>query len=403
LIGNQNFAAQSGDDLHGGDPGARGVARGGLDVQPAHPGHLKDSVQPVVAEYHGVAPVDVQPAEQDHLSAAVDGAPIGLKGALYFSLKIFGHLRSHMPRYYLLIVTLLLTTCSQISPTGFPPTRPPVFTPTTALTQASSPVPSTIPSHTPTAAPTSTSTVPPGFVSSPPTPIQTPTLVAGPAPTLVPIAMTFIRNGDRTKPLVALTFDLCQKPELPSWFDQGIYDALTDAQVPATFFLGGDWMRTHVAQTRLLAGNPLFELGNHSWSHPDMPDLATEDEMSAEILKTQDIMYQLTGRQPRLFRPPSGKYNDIVLDVVARHGLMTIQWDADTADPVPDNDAQNIVKLVRERTQNGSIILMHANGRGWHTAEALPVMIKYLRGAGYCLVTVPQLIGLDPTPAACGD
>jgi peptidoglycan/xylan/chitin deacetylase (PgdA/CDA1 family) len=146
----------------------------------------------------------------------------------------------------------------------------------------------------------------------------------------------------------------------------------------------------------------LFELGNHSWSHPDMPALATEAEMSAEILKTQDMMYQLTGRQPRLFRLPAGLYNNIVLDVVAEHGLTTIQWDADTADPVGDNDAQNIVKLVKERTQNGSIILMHANGRGWHTAEALPEMIRYLRGAGYCLVTVGQMIGMDAVPETCG-
>jgi peptidoglycan/xylan/chitin deacetylase (PgdA/CDA1 family) len=227
-------------------------------------------------------------------------------------------------------------------------------------------------------------------------------LIPGPAPTLQPIARTFIKNGDRSKPLVALTFDMCQKPELPSWFDQGIYDALTQAQAPATFFMGGDWMRTHVAETRLLAGNPLFELGNHSWSHPDMSQLATEAEMSAEVIKTQDMMYQITGRQPRLFRLPSGLYTNIVLDVIAKHGLTTIQWDADTADPVPSNDAQNIVKLVKERTQNGSIILMHANGRGWHTAEALPGMIRYLRGAGYCLVTVPQLIGMDPAPETCG-
>jgi peptidoglycan/xylan/chitin deacetylase (PgdA/CDA1 family) len=33
---------------------------------------------------------------------------------------------------------------------------------------------------------------------------------------------------------------------------------------------------------------------------------------------------------------------------------------------------------------------MHANGRGWHTGEALPEIIKYLRGQGYCLVTVPH-------------
>ena len=121
-----------------------------------------------------------------------------------------------------------------------------------------------------------------------------------------------------------------------------------------------------------------------------------EIQISREIVRTQDILYQLTGRHARLFRPPAGHSNALVQSVVAWNGLYTIQWDVTTADPVPDNDAENINRLVSERVQNGSIIIMHANGRGWHTAEALPEMIRYLRSSGYTLVTVSQLIGQDP-------
>ncbi len=217
------------------------------------------------------------------------------------------------------------------------------------------------------------------------------------APTFPHTDVHLIFHGDREKPYIALTFDMCQKPKLPAWFDADIVEALLDADAPATFFLGGDWMRTHPEETKLLAQYPQFELGNHSWSHPDMIDLE-EIDMHREIVKTQNILYSLTGRQSRLFRPPAGLYNTMLLSVVAYHGLYTIQWDADTADPVPDNDAENINRLVRERVQNGSIILMHGNGRGWHTAEALPEMIRYLRDSGYTLVTVSQMIGLEPMP-----
>jgi peptidoglycan/xylan/chitin deacetylase (PgdA/CDA1 family) len=41
---------------------------------------------------------------------------------------------------------------------------------------------------------------------------------------------------------------------------------------------------------------------------------------------------------------------------------------------------------------------MHMNGRGWHTAEALPVIIKQLRARGYTFVTLSQLLGLAPPP-----
>lgn len=40
----------------------------------------------------------------------------------------------------------------------------------------------------------------------------------------------------------------------------------------------------------------------------------------------------------------------------------------------------------------GSIIIMHANGRGVHTADALPSVISYLRSRGCKLVTVSELL-----------
>ena len=234
------------------------------------------------------------------------------------------------------------------------------------------------------------------------TPTETPTLTASPHPDIAPTLphlpeVQFIYHGDRSKPYVALTFDVCQKPEYPAWFDRAIYDVLLRYKVPATFFMGGDWMRTHPDETLLLAANPLFEMGNHSWDHPDLPDL-NEAQISAEIVKTQDMLYKLTGRQARLFRLPSGLHNDLVLSVIAWHGLYTIQWDVETGDPDPTIGAARMNQAVRERVQNGSIIIMHANGRGWHTAEALPEMIEYLQNQGYTLVTVSQLIGLEPLP-----
>ena len=286
-------------------------------------------------------------------------------------------LASHPPPSALLGVLLLVGACAP-TPVALEVTR-------VAITTSS---PTAMPTRRPSQTPSPTA--PPSI---------TPTASPRPdvAPTLPHAEVRFIYHGDRERPYVALTFDLCQKPELPAGFDSAIVGVLEEADVPATFFLGGDWMRTHPEETQLLAGNPQFELGNHSWSHPDMPDL-DEVHISREITMTQDILYRLTGRQSRLFRLPSGLSSDLVLSVIAWNGLYAIQWDADTADPVFANDAENINRLVRERVQNGSIVLMHANGRGWHTAEALPEMIRYLRDSGYALVTVSQLIGIESMP-----
>jgi len=283
---------------------------------------------------------------------------------------------------------------SAITPTQIGPAASPSYDPA----RASGPTPTRASTARPS--PTRTASPPRAISTANLSPSPTPTLLTGTAPRLPRTGVHFITHGDRELPYVALTFDVGQTPDNPAGFDTGIVAALLEHEAPATFFLGGDWMRTHVAETRTLDGISLFELGNHSWSHPDFREL-TEAQMSTEVLRTQDMMYQITGHQTQLFRFPSGWYNDLALSVVAYRGLYAIQWDVVTADPVPDNTADNILKLVTERVDRGSIIVMHGNGRGWHTAEALPGMIEYLRGQGYCLVRVSQLIGLEDPPEDC--
>lgn len=234
-------------------------------------------------------------------------------------------------------------------------------------------------------------------------PVATPSATAKPgtavaaAPRLPPIEKSFVTHGDRSIPNVALTFDACQTAERPAGYDAAIIDILTETETPATLFLGGLWMQSHPTQTRALAAHPLFELGNHSWSHPDFAKISAE-EMSAEILQTQDIMYELTGRQPRLFRLPFGTYTDEALAVIAQHGLRTIQWDVVTGDPDPNVSADDMVDAVTSQAQSGSIVIMHMNGRGWHTAEALPRMIDGLSAAGFNFMTVSELLGLESSP-----
>jgi peptidoglycan/xylan/chitin deacetylase (PgdA/CDA1 family) len=302
-------------------------------------------------------------------------------------------LRTRCTSLILSLLWTLLTSCNV-------PTQPSLPSTSTSPPRTTSLANSTPSLHTkvktstsPSPGPTRTTTLPASTELS----VQSPTPRPEHAPALPHLDVHFITNGNREQPTIALTFDLCQRPSDPTGFDDGILGALIEYHAPATFFLGGDWMRTHPEETLTLADNPLFELGNHSWSHPDFRDLA-EAEMSSEILRTQELMYQLTGRQTRLFRLPGGTYNDLALSVVAWHGLYTIQWDVVTADPVPDNTAENMLQLVKERVQNGSILIMHANGRGWHSAEALPLIIDHLRSEGYTLVTVSQLIGLAPQP-----
>jgi peptidoglycan/xylan/chitin deacetylase (PgdA/CDA1 family) len=234
--------------------------------------------------------------------------------------------------------------------------------------------------------------VTPTFTVASPTsaPLDTPTVAPTPVPTnLIPAVL--ITSGDWTQPNIALTFDVCQDPLYPADYDSALVDVLRGYDVPATFFLGGDWMRTHPEETRQLGSIPKFELANHSWSHPDFTKL-NEDEIAQQINMTEELLFHLTGKRSRFFRPPFGFYNDLTLQSVAQLGLYTVTWDSVSGDPDPNFDAATILAEVQRTARNGSIVIMHANGRGWHTAEALPAIIEYLQGRGYTLVTVSQLL-----------
>lgn len=241
------------------------------------------------------------------------------------------------------------------------------------------------------------------FLASP-TQISSSTPVAPATPTsplwepLSPISNNergLITNGDRTTYQIALTFDVCQSEGDLAGFDTEIIRVLTETQTSATFFLGGQWIRDHQTETLQLANNTFFELGNHSWSHRDFSGI-TPDEMQSEILLAQQEMYKLLGYQTNLFRLPYGTYNEEALTVIGNNGLYVIQWDVVSGDPDPNIDAGRMTNGVLQQIQPGSIVIMHANGRGWHTAEALPGIIQSIRQQGYTFVTVSDLLGIQP-------
>ncbi len=197
-------------------------------------------------------------------------------------------------------------------------------------------------------------------------------------------------HGPRTERLVALTFDACQTRK-PTGYDAKIVRILRETHTPATFFLGGRWMETHAAITTQLGREPLFELANHSYLHPHLTRRSAA-EIREEMAKTQAVLLRLTGRRGRLFRAPYGEYDARVLAAASALGLRAVQWEVVSGDPDRQVSAKTMIGTVTRRCRPGSIVIMHVNGRGWHTAAALPEIIRRLRAQGYRFVTVSQLL-----------
>lgn len=230
----------------------------------------------------------------------------------------------------------------------------------------------------------------------------------------LPATPGLIRHGDPAKHEIALTFDACQKGKRhvaplgeqavarhrkDAGWDEKIYQTLIRENVKATIFLGGKWMESHPGAAKKIAANPLFEIGNHSYSHPDFRKIGLK-RMKMEIQRTQEIQCRLFGRQGVVFRFPYARYSSTAIDVVTHAMLYPIQYSVVSGDPDKHASAKYLRKTVVKRAHNGAIIIMHINGRGWHTAEALPGIIHDLREKGFTFVTVRELIGL-PDDRSC--
>jgi peptidoglycan-N-acetylglucosamine deacetylase len=197
-------------------------------------------------------------------------------------------------------------------------------------------------------------------------------------------------HGSRQKNVLALTFDACPS-STHGGFEKQIIQTLIDSNVAATFFLSGRWVVKHPKEAQWLASIPSFELGNHSYSHPHMTELSKENVV-AELMKTQNLILKTTGVTPKLFRPPYVETNKQLIDIADSLRLRVVMYDLASGDPDTNITTHALFCYVTSAAKNGSIIVMHVNGRGWHTAKALPFIIEGLRKRGFRFVKVSELM-----------
>jgi peptidoglycan-N-acetylglucosamine deacetylase len=221
-------------------------------------------------------------------------------------------------------------------------------------------------------------------------PYEPPTLHVAPPPPLPAVSPQVVFHGPRDEKLIALTFDACST-RAPSHYDERVTRVLVEKNVPATVFLGGKWIEDNLDHTHYLASLPQLELGNHTFLHPHLAHVS-DARLREELARTQALLYAVTGRQATLFRAPYGEYDDRIVKYAAEAGMTTIQYDLASGDPDAHITEERLINYVVNSARPGSIVVMHINRRGWHTAEALPSIIDGLRARGFAFVTVSQLL-----------
>ena len=187
---------------------------------------------------------------------------------------------------------------------------------------------------------------------------------------------------------VALSFDAAWGNE----DTQKILEILAKHNVHAPFFMPGGWVDSYPEDVKaILAGG--HDLGNHSENHKNMSQISNDDK-EQELMKVHEKVKNLTGYEMFLFRPPYGDYDNDVIKTATKCGYYPIQWDVDSLD-WKDYGVDSIVNTVcsNKHLGNGSIILCH-NGAKF-TADALDTLITNLKGQGYEIVPISELIYRD--------
>jgi peptidoglycan/xylan/chitin deacetylase (PgdA/CDA1 family) len=205
-----------------------------------------------------------------------------------------------------------------------------------------------------------------------------------------PVAGIITRLPTRAR-VVALTFDACQAFERMQ-LDLGITDFLVGRRIPFTIFMGGRFARDNAAAVRELATNGFVSIQNHSWSHNnDMRNL-DDERVRSEVLRASAMIESVTGHRPTLFRFPAGNADERTVAEVRALGLEVVHWRWAEGDPDPNISADQLVEQTLARTRPGDILVFHVNGRGWHTAEALPRIVDGLAARGFSFVRVVDVL-----------
>lgn len=194
-----------------------------------------------------------------------------------------------------------------------------------------------------------------------------------------------IYRGHPDKPMVSFIINV-------AWGNEYLSDILATLKrhhVSASFFLEGNWVKKNPDLAKMIvdAGH---EVGNHSYSHPDMKRLSA-DRARTEMTKTNEVIEATTGKVVKWFAPPSGSYRDETVKIA--HGLKmeTVMWTVDTVDwqkPTPDV----LIKRVMTKVGNGSLILMHPTES---TAKALDRLITLIEEKNLTIGTVTDLMEED--------
>jgi peptidoglycan/xylan/chitin deacetylase (PgdA/CDA1 family) len=206
---------------------------------------------------------------------------------------------------------------------------------------------------------------PRSFAQAPNAPVATsgptaPGLLAAPAEARIPLpgggALSKIPGeGD----LLALTVDDGVNSEVVRAYTQ----FAKDTGVRLTFFVNGvyDSWTENLGLLRPLVESGQIQLGNHTWSHPDMTT-QTKSQISQQLTRNDEFLKKTYGIGAKPYwRPPYAKHNAVVDAVAGDLGYtIPVLWSGSLSDSTLITE-EYIVKMADQYFTPQAIVIGHLN------------------------------------------
>lgn len=186
---------------------------------------------------------------------------------------------------------------------------------------------------------------------------------------------------------VAITFD-----DGPCDNTLKVLDVLKKYNVKATFFLVGENIEKYKDEAKKIVAEGHM-VANHSWSHANTLPLYSSDVIADELTKTNRVIFEISNKDNKLFRPPFGVTNPLIAKAMSQTGLLSIGWSVRSLDTLSRIPRKIICKRVVRKTTPGAIILLH--DRVTDSDILLDGIIRNLLSAGYTFVTLDKFVKYD--------
>jgi peptidoglycan/xylan/chitin deacetylase (PgdA/CDA1 family) len=188
---------------------------------------------------------------------------------------------------------------------------------------------------------------------------------------------------------VAITFDDGPNPI----YTPQVLEIFANVEGKATFFMIGEQMEKNPEVVKEVAEQG-HEIGNHTFSHPKLSELTPADCL-AEMERNEQIIRELTGQSPVVFRPPYLDYNHDTISIVESKGYSMIGALNLESQDWEQPGVEHILSASRKSVRNGSILIFHDGyGDRSQTIQAVKKLVSELKSQGYQLLTVSELLNL---------